>query len=134
MLSERASPESRGYLADMIARAPARPRRVAMVWAYFDETVVHEQVDGKLIPTHLLIAGGASTLEKWKSLEGKWRQALSDEGVSCFHGSEFYHFRKEFEWYTPEGKNVQRQRFPVGASPTRQPLQPEAIGAGFSAP
>src|SRR6266850_8357752 len=24
---------------------------------------------------------------------------------------------------------VQRRRFPVGASPTRQPLQPEAIGA-----
>jgi hypothetical protein len=26
---------------------------------------------------------------------------------------------------------VKRRRFPVGASPTRQPLQPEATGAGM---
>jgi hypothetical protein len=38
--------------------------------------------------------------------------------------------------YTPAGRlphlwvcAVERRRFPVGASPTRQPLQPEAIGA-----
>src|ERR1035437_3093282 len=38
--------------------------------------------------------------------------------------------------YTPAGRlphlwvcAVTRRRFPVGASPTRQPLQPEAIGA-----
>jgi hypothetical protein len=98
------------YLADMITKAPARPRSGgAMVWAYFDETVVHEQVDKNLIPTHLLVGGGVSTLEKWKALEDKWRQALSDEGVSCFHAREFYNFRKEFEWYTSEGeKDFQR--------------------------
>src|SRR5260370_24247082 len=28
---------------------------------------------------------------------------------------------------------VTRRRFPVGASPTRQPLQPEATGAGMEA-
>ena len=28
---------------------------------------------------------------------------------------------------------VRRRRFPVGASPTRQPLQPEAIGAVMEA-
>lgn len=97
-------PNPVAYLANTV-RAPARARRgLPMVWAYFDETVVHEKVDGKLVPTHLLIAGGVSTLDKWKPLEEKWRQALSDEGVSCFHGSEFYHFRREFAWYTPQGE------------------------------
>src|SRR6266436_9914055 len=31
------------------------------------------------------------------------------------------------------GCAVTRRRFPVGASPTRQPLQPEATGAGMEA-
>ena len=30
---------------------------------------------------------------------------------------------------TETGVRVTRRRFPVGANPTRQPLQPEAIGA-----
>jgi len=99
----RASPESRGVSGEH-RQSPSARRGLPMVWAYFDETVVHEKVDGKLVPTHLLIAGGVSTLDKWKPLEEKWRQALSDEGVSCFHGSEFYHFRREFAWYTPQGE------------------------------
>lgn len=75
-----------------------------MVWAYFDETVVHEKIDGKLVPTHLVLGGGVSSLEKWKALEDKWREALSDEGVSSFHAKDFYSFRREFEWYLPSGE------------------------------
>lgn len=75
-----------------------------MVWAYFDETVVHEKVGDTLIPTHLLVGGAVSTKEKWDGLEKEWNRALSDEGISCFHAKDFYSFRRAFEWYTPSGE------------------------------
>ena len=80
-----------------------------MVWAYFDETVVHRQVkdeEGKLIrfePYQLLFGGCISSQEKWAAFEPKWRAALDAEGVKVFHATDFYSFKKEFEWYTPDG-------------------------------
>jgi hypothetical protein len=55
--------------------------------------------------------------------------------ISFHHQPEAQH-PKSPAIYTPAGRlphlwvcAVKRRRFPVGASPTRQPLQPEAIGA-----
>jgi hypothetical protein len=102
------------YLADMIAKAPARPERVAMVWAYFDETVVHQKVDGengkppRYIPSELIVGGCVSSLEKWKAFEPAWRQALGDEKISAFHANDFYAFKKEFEWYIDGQKDWAR--------------------------
>src|ERR1035437_6388261 len=55
--------------------------------------------------------------------------------TSFYHQPEAQH-PKSPAIYTPAGRlphlvacAVKRRRFPVGASPTRQPLQPEAIGA-----
>jgi hypothetical protein len=72
-----------------------------MVWAYFDETVTHT-ADGK--PDQLLVGGCVSSLDKWKALETDWRQALANENVTCFHAKDFYGFRKEFEWFKPDGQ------------------------------
>lgn len=79
-----------------------------MVWAYFDETVVHRKVEGqggeplRYEPYQLLVGGCVSTLDKWKAFEVEWRKALSDARVSVFHSADFYNFKKDFEWYTPE--------------------------------
>lgn len=78
-----------------------------MVWAYFDETVVHRKIDGpdgkvRYEPYELLVGGCVSSLEKWKDFEAEWRNALADENVSVFHSTDFYSFKKEFEWYTPD--------------------------------
>jgi hypothetical protein len=98
------------YLANMIAKAPPAPTSIAMVWAYFDETVVHhkeETKEGKpprYVPSQLLIGGCVSSLDKWNAFERKWRKALEDEKVSTFHSADFYQFKKQFEWYTPKGE------------------------------
>src|SRR5271156_5609177 len=93
-------PNPVAYLADMIARAPTRPMRFAMVWAYFDETVVHEQtVPGKRIPAEMLVGGCSASDEKWRKLTVQWKKALKDERVTAFHAKDFYAFRREFEWY-----------------------------------
>src|SRR5215467_2112276 len=106
-----ARPNPVAYLADMISRRPVRASmRFAMVWAYFDETVVHHKIDGEdgkppqYVPSALLIGGCVSSLEKWKAFEPKWTQVLQDEKISAFHAKDFYSFRKQFEWYTPDGK------------------------------
>lgn len=79
-----------------------------MVWGYFDETVVHRRVKTKdghqYLPDQLLVGGCVSSLEKWKAFEPKWREALDNENVTTFHAKEFYAFRKQFEWYTPDGE------------------------------
>jgi hypothetical protein len=81
-----------------------------MVWAYFDETVVHKKVDGEngkppqYWPDLLLIGGCVSSLEKWKAFEPQWRQALDAEKISVFHAKDFYSFKREFEWFTPAGE------------------------------
>ena len=95
-MRERFNPVA--YLAEIISRAPARPRSLAMVWAYFDETVTHT-IDGK--PDQLLVGGCVSSIDKWKAFETDWRKALADENITGFHAKDFYQFRKEFEWFTP---------------------------------
>jgi hypothetical protein len=79
---------------------------VAMVWAYFDETAVHEKPKGeeKWRPVQMLVGGCLASQAKWEKFAPKWRKALKDEKVSAFHANEFYSFRKEFEWYLPDGK------------------------------
>src|SRR5690349_9787616 len=104
-----ARPNPVAYLADMIGQASARPRRAAMVWAYFDETVVQRKVEGpngrfRLVPDQLLVGGCISSLDKWKAFEPEWQRALADEKISSFHSTDFYAFQKEFAWFTPQGE------------------------------
>src|SRR5215813_14341520 len=100
-----ARPNPVAYLADTIGRAPARPMRIAAMWAYFDETIIREVGQPKgggpdmLIPKALVIGGCCSSLAKWKEFELKWNSALADEKVSAFHATDFFSFQEEFEWY-----------------------------------
>ena len=79
-----------------------------MVWGYFDETVVHRkvQIEGghRYLPEQLLVGGCVSSLEKWKAFEPEWRKAMEDAGAETFHAKDFYAFRKQFEWYKPDGE------------------------------
>jgi len=74
-----------------------------MVWAYFDETIVHRKQADRYVPDQLLVGGCVSSLEKWKAFEQEWCQALEQEGIGAFHATDFYGFKQEFEWFTPEG-------------------------------
>src|SRR5665811_572156 len=60
----------------------------------------------------------------WKRSHGGTIEAPSDE-----RGGNRYVLPKATAPHLDSTCAVKRRRFPVGASPTRQPLQPEAIGA-----
>lgn len=75
------------------------------IWAYFDETVVHEpNSSNQRLPTDLLVGGCSATESQWIKLTKQWRKALACEHVTAFHAKHFYSFQKEFKWLTPEGK------------------------------
>jgi hypothetical protein len=60
----------------------------------------------------------------WKRSQGRATKAPPDE-----RGGNRYGRPKATAPHSDSTCAVQRRRFPVGARPTRQPLQPEAIGA-----
>jgi hypothetical protein len=101
------APDPAAHLARMIAvYGCSSPAEIAMVWAYLDETSVHEKVEGadKLQPVLMLVGGCLASQRKWEKFLPKWRKALRDEKVSAFHAKHFYAFRKEFEWHLPDGQ------------------------------
>jgi hypothetical protein len=59
---------------------------------------------GKLVPSQMLVGGCVASESKWLKFSSEWRRALDDEGVSVFHAKDFYHFRRQFEWYTKDGE------------------------------
>ena len=54
-----------------------------MVWAYFDETAVHEKIEGteERRPVLMLIGGCLAAVGKWEKFVPKWKKALRDEKV-----------------------------------------------------
>lgn len=95
------------HLAHSIARYGAKPSaRIAMLWAYFDETIANE-VDhqrGGRMPARMFIGGCVSTYKKWELFSARWRAALEEEGVDVFHAKDFYAFRREFSWFLPNNE------------------------------
>jgi hypothetical protein len=94
------------YLARMISDY-GRPKTVhlAMLWAYFDETIVNvaDSGDGKLRPTEMFVGGCVATAQRWEKFAPKWRQTLNRYGVSSFHAKDFYAFQREFKWLDKNG-------------------------------
>lgn len=101
-------------LADLIER---QRRRLAangalkiMLWAYFDETAVDAQgVGGRKVFEHMLVGGCVSTAMLWRKFELEWQKALDDEGISVFHGNDFYSYNGEFRWFLNGKPDVARQ-------------------------
>lgn len=93
--SDRADPVA--HLMRLISMASGRsPRGIAMVWAYFDETVVQSTKT-------LMVGGCVAPLTKWETFAREWIKALNDEQVSEFHAKEFHTFKGEFGWKTKAG-------------------------------
>jgi hypothetical protein len=80
--------------------------RIAMLWAYFDETVVNvaDACGGKRRPTEMFVGGCVATAKKWEKFTPKWRRALDRAGVMAFHATDFYSFQGEFKWFAKNGK------------------------------
>lgn len=98
----KARPDPVAHLAHLIETYGCKPRvKLAMVWAYFDETVVNErsEVDGKRHPIDMIVGGCIATLKQWNAFSEEWQKALSDEGAKVFHATDFYAFRREFSWF-----------------------------------
>jgi hypothetical protein len=96
-----------GHLARMIAEYGASERvHLAMLWAYFDETVVSTITakDGKRRPSEMFVGGCIATASQWEKFTSKWRRALKRAGVTSFHAKDFYSFQREFKWFTPKGE------------------------------
>jgi hypothetical protein len=77
-----------------------------MLWAYFDETVVHvrETRDGKLVPSEMFVGGCIAAQPQWEKLGRSWSKALAKAGVKAFHAKDFYAFQGEFKWVTSKGE------------------------------
>jgi hypothetical protein len=66
-----------------------------MLWAYVDDSNIHDRTTGKVVTAGH--GGGIAPLENWKFLEGQWKSALSSEGVSVFHMTDFESNNGEFK-------------------------------------
>jgi hypothetical protein len=94
------------HLASMISRyGRTKTVHIAMLWAYFDETVVNviSGDDGKRRPTELFVGGCVATVPQWQKFTPKWRRALDRAGVETFHATDFYAFQGEFKWFDKDG-------------------------------
>jgi hypothetical protein len=91
-------------LARMIAASRRIKRiQIAMLWAYFDETVVNvAEKDGKLRPRDMFVGGCVADQGQWEKFTPEWLTVLAGEGVKTFHAKDFYAFEGEFKWSTRE--------------------------------
>lgn len=102
MRTAKESGDPAAHLARMIS-AYGRGKRVhlAMLWAYFDETIVNviDGKDGKQRPTEMFVGGCVASAQRWERFTPIWRRALQRAGVSTFHAKDFYSFKNEFAWF-----------------------------------
>lgn len=100
------SADPAAHLARMIARYGRGKRaNLAMLWAYFDETIVNaaDGKDGKQRPTEMFVGGCVADARKWEKFTRKWRRALDQAEVTSFHAKDFYQFKNEFKWLDRNG-------------------------------
>jgi uncharacterized phage-like protein YoqJ len=89
-----------------------RPTRlVAMIWAYFDESGVHNLSTSKL--EWLVIGGALATEDNWARLSEDWKVALEDAKINVFHMTDFETYNGEFEGWTEEQHDVLLDRLLV---------------------
>jgi hypothetical protein len=74
---------------------------LAMLWHYIDESGEHG-TDGSLI--RLTLGGGIARTEQWQALDGPWRRALADAGITtAFHMSDFEAWEPPFDFTLRDG-------------------------------
>jgi hypothetical protein len=72
-------------------------RVLVPVQFYFDESGIHAGSPA------LILAGYAAPTAQWLKFEDRWKTALAEAGVSCFHMSEFESRLSEFRgWSNPK--------------------------------
>jgi hypothetical protein len=78
-----------------------QPRTLlAMLWHYLDESGEHSP-QGSLI--RLTLGGGIASAEQWGQLEGPWKEALAEAGVSTFHMADFEAWAPPFDFRLSDG-------------------------------
>ena len=82
-------------LADVLGWRPLS--RVAMTWAYFDESGLHGE-GGHL--ERFFIGGGIATAENWEKAGQEWEEIRKEFGFNCFHMTDFEKYKGEFKSYT----------------------------------
>ena len=90
------------HLARMMARyGRGKTMHLAMLWAYFDETVVNivDAKDGKRHPAEMIVGGCVATAQHWEQFIPCWRTALNQAAVGVFHAKDFYNFQGDFKWF-----------------------------------
>jgi hypothetical protein len=70
------------------------------MWVYYDESGEYGP-DGRL--RNMSIGGCAAPLDRWKSFEIAWLKALSDEGLTYFHMTDFEAWVHPFDFALPDG-------------------------------
>jgi hypothetical protein len=73
------------------------------LWAYFDESGLHDATDGSL--AKLTVGGCVATSEAWEALSPSWSNAIANMGLSEFHMKDFEHRKGAYsKWSEPERK------------------------------
>lgn len=65
--------DSFSHLAKIMSYRPKVGSDLAMMWAYFDETMLNEDEnpDGKRKPVHMLVGGCIASTEQWGETFGE---------------------------------------------------------------
>lgn len=84
------------HIAKMLRLGGSPCFGIAMLWAYFDETVVNNQT--------MIFGGCVASAYQWAAFTPKWRRALHKEGVSEFHAAKFHTGNSDFNWRMPNGQ------------------------------
>jgi hypothetical protein len=66
-----------------------------MLWAYFDDSGLHNAATGGL--DWLVLGGGIATAENWERVSEEWEAAKNDFGINTFHMADFEANEGEFE-------------------------------------
>jgi hypothetical protein len=71
---------------------------ILMLWAYMDETGLHEKTGGRC--THLAVGGAIAEFRDWRRLSRRWKEALKDENLCEFHMTDFEASEGEFKGWS----------------------------------
>jgi hypothetical protein len=91
------------FLEELGAALHWPPQRVAvMLWAYVDDSNIHERGSGKV--ETIGMGGAIASFYSWQLLEDSWQKELDRERIESFHMTDFESYNKQFKGWS-EGRH-----------------------------
>jgi len=84
---------------------------LVVIWAYYDESGEYYRA-GNLI--NMTMGGCIGPLDRWRDFDKAWKGALDDEGLSCFHMTDFDAWKPPFDFKLADGSRDKEKHNAVG--------------------